>query len=217
MKKTKQLINGGGYGGGIGKSIQTTPTVVWWFSIYFLMFSVFILIIIIGIIFFLIFKPNFYKNHIFSQSLLQQPISSITQITPTNECSKLTYGLNNPYAPPLKNINGCSLPFPVNVETRYTRSNYSQVGILMAENKNNNENLILPLMGRKIQRDKWQYYSISNTGNFNTKLPIRYKGKSCTTEYGCDEIMNGDDVFVEGYNNIFHATIYENCDFQYNI
>lgn len=207
MKKPKQIY-GGGYGGNIGGAkIQPSQGFVW-FSIYFLMFSIFILI---GIIFFIIFKPLKI-----SQSLLQQPISSITQITPPNECAKLTYGLSNPYAPPLKNTSGCSLPFPVNIRTRYTRSEYTQVGILTAEN-NKTENLILPLMGRQIQRDKWQYYSISNTGNFNTKLPIRYKGKSCTTEYGCDEIMNGDDVYVEGYNNIFHATIYENCDFQYII
>jgi hypothetical protein len=64
-------------------------------------------------------------------------------------------------------------------------------------------------------RSKMQYYTISNTGNMNTKLPISVNGKSCTGEYGCDEISNGDVVYVEGYKDTFQATIYENGLFSY--
>ena len=64
-------------------------------------------------------------------------------------------------------------------------------------------------------RDKWQYYTISNSGNLNTKLPVSVNGKSCTSEYGCDNIYNGDSVYVEGYNDSFSATIYENSPFRY--
>jgi hypothetical protein len=132
---------------------------------------------------------------------------------------------NDPYAPPLKNdglyfrgdssdIRGVP-PIPqgvrVNVETRSTGMSYSQMGILTRDD------LILPLMGRQHMsgRDKWQYYTISNTGNLNTKLPVSVKGKSCTSEYGCDQIMNGDHVYVEGYKNTFNATVYENNMFSY--
>lgn len=135
--------------------------------------------------------------------------------------------LNDPYAPPLKNdglyfrgdssdIRGVPPPIqvPVNVETRGVASSYSQVGILT---NNDKENLILPLMGKRHMagRDNWQYYTISNTGMVNTKLPVSVKGKSCTSEYGCDSITNGDQVYVEGYNNTFNATIYENGTFSY--
>ena len=34
-------------------------------------------------------------------------------------------------------------------------------------------------------------------------------------EYGCDQILNGDNVFVEGYKETFNATIYENNTFSY--
>ena len=104
--------------------------------------------------------------------------------------------LNDPYMPPTRNN---------------TTMHYSQIGILTKDN------LIIPLMGRQYQRgrDKWQYYTISNTGNLNTKLPVSVKGKSCTSEYGCDQIMNGDQVYVEGYNNTFNATVYENNMFSY--
>ena len=106
--------------------------------------------------------------------------------------------LRDPYAPPMR---------------MEMRESYSQIGILTRDE------LILPLMGRQYMRgrDKWQYYTISNTGNLNTKLPVSVKGKSCTSEYGCDQIMNGDQIYVEGYNNTFNATVYENNMFRYMI
>ena len=132
--------------------------------------------------------------------------------------------LNDPYVPPLKNDGyyfssnsgdiRAAPQVPVNIETRGLNTQYSQIGILT---KSSNDDLILPLMGRRHMsgRDKWQYYTISNTGNLNTKLPISVNGKSCTSEYGCDQIMNGDSVYVEGYKNTFKATVYENNMFSY--
>jgi ferredoxin-NADP reductase len=64
-------------------------------------------------------------------------------------------------------------------------------------------------------RDKWQYYTISNTGVVNTKLSIKVRGKNCVSEYGCDEIMDGDVVHVDGYNGHFRVTMYENGMFSY--
>jgi hypothetical protein len=103
---------------------------------------------------------------------------------------------------------------PVNIETRGLGLDYSQLGILT---RGNGGDMILPLMGRRLMSglDKWQYYTISNTGNMNTKLPVSLKGKSCSGEYGCDSIMNGDIVYVEGYNDTFRVTMYENSRFNY--
>jgi hypothetical protein len=117
---------------------------------------------------------------------------------PTSVVLSIAPPLDDIRVPPLKNPN--------------MRADYSQMGILTR-----NE-MILPLMGRRHMngRDKWQYYTVSNTGgNLNTKLPVSVKGKSCTSEYGCDEIMNGDTVYVEGYNDTFKSTIYENNMFSY--
>ena len=127
---------------------------------------------------------------------------------------------NDPYAPPLKNnmyhppnssdVRG----IPVNIETRGTSSNYGQVGILT---RTNGSEMILPLMGRRTMsgRDKWEYYTISGSGNLNARLPISVNGKNCSGEYGCDEVYDGDVVYVEGYNDTFRATIYENNSFRY--
>jgi hypothetical protein len=139
----------------------------------------------------------------------------------------------NPYGPPLRN-DGAYFPrdsadrpilveespvmrrgVPINIETRGLSMDYTQLGILTKEK--GGEPLILSLMGRRLTSglDKWQYYTISNTGNMNTKLPISVKGRSCSGEYGCDPIYNGDMVYVEGYNDLFRVTVYENSRFNY--
>lgn len=133
----------------------------------------------------------------------------------------------DPYGPPLKN-DGIYFPsdsgdirgvpairggIPINIQTRGLSQDYTQMGILTREK----DDLILSLMGRRLMSglDKWQYYTISNTGNMNTKLPISVRGKSGSGEYGCDALMSGDSVFVEGYKDVFKATIYENGTFSY--
>ena len=75
----------------------------------------------------------------------------------------------------------------------------------------NGEETILPLMARPLysNRQKWQYYTISDKNNM-VKLPISKSGRSCTNDYGCDELFNGDNVYVEGYNDTFKVTVYEN-------
>lgn len=152
--------------------------------------------------------------------------------------------INDPYVPPLKvagtvfpNIPltsgadifglpgpittcgsvGCQTSIPVNVQTNAVSTSYTQIGILTKDGTHSEK--ILPLMGRSLwnRRDKWQYYTMANTAAsaVNTKLPIKVKGKSCTSEYGCDEIYTGDMVYVEGMNDTFRATIYENAALAY--
>ena len=127
--------------------------------------------------------------------------------------------MSDPYYTPMKDphvpVEGRG-GIPINMQTRGVPSEYQQVGIL-TRSQNVGDDMILPLMGRRSMtgRDKWQYYTMSNTGNLSTKLPLSVNGKSCTSEYGCDDIMNGDNVFVEGYNDSFRVTKYENNLFQY--
>jgi hypothetical protein len=110
--------------------------------------------------------------------------------------------LRDPYVPPLKDV-------PVNVPTRGAPPDYGQVGLLTRGDT------ILPLLGRRLWADKWQYYAISNTGVVNTKLPLRFKGRSCTDEYGCAELSTGDSVYAEGYQQSFGVTLYETARLQY--
>ena len=151
--------------------------------------------------------------------ILVNTSSNIPQLVPITSRQDI---FNDPYSPPGKNPvvyprnSGDVRGIPVNIQTRGVDNDYQQVGILTRSNYSGDE-MILPLMGRKHMsgRDKWQYYTISGTGNLNTKLPISVNGRSCTGEYGCDDIYNGDVVYVEGYKDTFNATIYENNQFQY--
>ena len=49
----------------------------------------------------------------------------------------------------------------------------------------------------------------------NDDLPISFKGKSALNDYGVDQIFAGDTVYVEGYNDAFKVTVYENDTIRY--
>ena len=106
---------------------------------------------------------------------------------------------------------------PINMSTNIGSVNteYRQMGIITPLNGSSKDN-ILSLMGRPLftNRDKWQYYTISNQHN-NVKLPISFKGRSALTDYGVDKIFDGDTVYVEGYNDAFRVTVYENDTIKY--
>jgi len=134
--------------------------------------------------------------------------------------------LEDPYAPPLRNDSyfggigpNMMMPMaagiPINIRTQGppVNTNYRQVGLLT---RINGKETMLPLMGRPLQknRDKWQFYTMSDKNN-SVKLPISFKKKSCTSECGCDNIYNGDTVYVEGYKDAFQATIYDNAVMEY--
>jgi len=127
--------------------------------------------------------------------------------------------LINPYAPPLRDERYFipSGAFPINVSTSIGAVDtvYRQLGLLTPLNGSSKDS-ILPLMGRPLftNRDKWNYYSTSNQHN-NIKLPLIHKGKNCTNEYGCDKIFTGDIVYIEGVNERYKVTMYENDTIRY--
>ena len=124
----------------------------------------------------------------------------------------------NPYAAPLRNngffpTTGDPRALPINIKTQGFDTSYRQVGILT---RVNGEETILPLMGRPLfaNRNKWQYYTMSDKNN-SVKLPVSRNGRSGTQEYGVDEVFNGDSVYVEGYNDSFKVTVYDSYQPQY--
>lgn len=121
----------------------------------------------------------------------------------------------DPYFPPVKNDYAGIIPINLPTNINAVVSSYQQVGIATPLNGNSEMN-ILPIMGRPLflNRNKWQYYTISNQHN-NVKLPVQVKGKNALTEYGVDQLYTGDTMFVEGYNTPFQVTIYENDTMRY--
>jgi hypothetical protein len=124
----------------------------------------------------------------------------------------------NSYGPPLQEERYAprrGLVMPINVPTQPMPfdPNYRQVGILT---RIKGKETILPLMGRPVlvNRDKWNFYTTNDKTNA-INLPITYKGRSCMNEYGCDNLYSGDVVFVEGYNDAFRVTAYDNQVLRY--
>jgi len=183
------------------------------------LFLLFVILVLVIYFYYQFSKLSIKSNNLDTTKVIVVSPPAPPQIT---SVSTRLDPFNDPYAPPMKSdsiyypktfadVRGV---VPVNIETRGLTTGYQQIGILT---RTSGGDMILPLMGRRNMagRDKWQYYTISNSGNLNTKLPISVNGKSCTSEYGCDNIMNGDIVYVEGYNDSFRATVYETSTFQY--
>ena len=99
---------------------------------------------------------------------------------------------------------------PINIPTQPRgQFRYRQMGILT---RGNGDGVVLPLMGRSLManRSKWQYHTSHDRSG--VRLPISNNGRTCSGEYGCDELTNGDTVYVEGMDDVFSVTIYENDD-----
>jgi hypothetical protein len=123
----------------------------------------------------------------------------------------------NPYTPPIKDDGYYFQYSPqiTNVPTRspYVNAEYRQIGILTPVSEKDNKggnNMILPLFGRAIysNRDKWQYYTMSNENN-SVKLSIYRFKKNCMKDTGCTEIYSNDTVYVDGYKTHFSVSLYE--------
>jgi hypothetical protein len=198
-------------------------------------FSMFFLIICIIIIVYLIYNNISNQNIIVNNSPSEKIVIKDTQrenqgwfggLIPSWPYSNLpTDPLLNPYAPPLRDeryfipgFNGVpSGAVPINISTNIgaVDTSYRQLGILAPSNGSSKDSVI-PLMGRPLftNRDKWQYYSTSNQHN-NVKLPVSRSGRSCTNEYGCDKLYNGDTVYIEGSNEVYRVTMYDNDTIKY--
>ena len=181
----------------------------------------FIVVLIAGLCYYLLKLQNNNNKIIIKQNNTQQETQQPgffgslfrTNIPYTNDV------LLDPYVPPLRDdrylVAGRDVrgAIPINVPTQGVDTNYRQVGILT---RINGQETILPLMGRPLitNRDKWNFYCMSDKNNA-IKLPVTNAGRSCTSEYGCDNLYNGDTVYVEGYNDAFKVTMYDNNTIRY--
>ena len=192
-------------------------------------FFICIIVFIIGYFMYVGYNRN-TENTNTNQNTNQNTNVEFVQLQPNIPYNNLGFGLQNdvllnPYDAPYKDerylvpklnlIPAGAVPINVSTSVSAVNTSYRQVGIITPLNGTTSNN-ILPLMGRPLftSRQKWQYYTISNQHN-NVKLPISVKGRSALTDYGVDEVFNGDTVYVEGYNDAFKVTIYENDTIKY--
>lgn len=194
----------------------------------------------IGLVFFFIMFITFTSSKSSSHTscssyLVEKPLTVGPHIQPrpnTFFTDRPDDTLANPYAPPLKDVfaphgirsatanAGSGIPINMATNTGATvNSTYQQIGLLTKADSgsgSSSDPVIMPLMGKPLftSRDKWLFYTISDKNN-SMKLPIIVKGRNALSEIGVDNVYTGDTVYVQGYNNDFKVTLYENSTPQY--
>jgi hypothetical protein len=191
-------------------------------------YSMFFIVICLSILLYIIYTTVFKQNLIINNSPSEKIIVNRENDGWMSWMPSWPYTnmpndpLINPYNPPLRDeryfIPTRAMPMgavPINVSTNIgaVDAPYRQVGILTATNSTGK---IIPLMGRPLftNRNKWQYYTMSDQNN-SMKLPVSRNGKSCTNEYGCDKLYTGDTVYIEGLNEPYKITAYDNDTIKY--
>ena len=108
--------------------------------------------------------------------------------------------MHHPMAPPMRrgpfNYTGASPTVPVSIPTRGEYGSFQQMGYLYNPADNDQA---MPLMGRRIHSNQYEYYTFHHN-NPNIKIPIKIQGNR--------EIMDGENVSVDGYTNL-QAKIYQ--------
>ena len=189
----------------------------------------FIILLVLGFFIYMNTNKNITVNdtdHITVENKRESPSGWFGGFLPSWPYTNLPKDvLLNPYAAPYRDeryfvpevsyVPPGAVPINVSTNIGAVDTTYRQMGIITPLNGTSKDN-ILPLMGRPLftNRDKWQYYTISNQHN-NVKLPISFKGRSALNDYGVDQIFDGDTIYVEGYNEPFRVTVYENDTIKY--
>jgi hypothetical protein len=120
----------------------------------------------------------------------------------------------NIYTPLPVNKSRGIVGIPINIKTQgYYNPEYSQIGLLT---RSNGSDTLLPLMGRPVSsnRNKWQYYTLSDKYN-SIRLPIIVNNRRGTLANGVNELSAEDVIQVEGYGDTFKVTLYEQNTLRY--
>jgi len=107
--------------------------------------------------------------------------------------------------PPVVDLVVADVTLEPPVRTAWPALEFAQLGFLTPDQ---GENKILPLFGRRLERDRWQYYTISNQHN-DIKLPIKVGRRSGLDSVGVNELGSGDRILVHGYNEHFTVSLYD--------
>jgi hypothetical protein len=172
-------------------------------SIYILYFVIFILAVSLLIVGTLLYYAN--NNNSNSNSNSNSNKKNIINRCPVcPACPKVDTSNTS------INTTTTSIPvYPKELPSYDNNREYQQVGILTSND--NNEPIILPLFSKRANnhRDRWNYYTTTDK-NTMLRLPISHDNMKCDDDIGCNEIYDGNTLYIEMYKGkTFTATIYK--------
>jgi len=107
-------------------------------------------------------------------------------------------------APPEFPPRGGIASIPINIPTQGLPESFQSIGIINVGDQ------VLPLYGRRTLSgsDRWNYYT--RTDSYNpVPLPIVSKKRNCMDNVGCNEIMSGEHVKIDGLQKEGKTSIYQ--------
>jgi hypothetical protein len=174
--------------------------------------DIFILyIFIFSIIIFIIFAAVYsIVNNI--DTHIPNPTPMISQSLPSMTVTKIqdplkTYDYNTMYDPlkePTRRVPRHQIPLiPIDYTSRGYTDDYTQFGILVSDDDKKSDNKILRLLGREIYpgANKYEYYTMINSGLDQIKIPVYTKRK--------DELYQDDDVYIKELGNKYKVHLYK--------
>lgn len=100
---------------------------------------------------------------------------------------------------------------PINIRTRGEPYEYQNIGTLTNASGNND---VKPLYGRRTYGNSnlWNYYTLLNN-HIQVKQEIEIDSNNCLEERGCRELMDGQNINVNGVS--YTVNLYPYSDFRY--
>jgi hypothetical protein len=175
-------------------------------STYILYFVIFVLAVSLLIVGTLLYYANNNSNSNSNKNDIKDrcPVCPICPTCPTcPTCPKVDSRVSS-------NSVSSSIPvYPKELPSYDNNREYQQVGILTSND--DNEPIILPLFSKRANnhRDRWNYYTTTDK-NTMLRLPISHDNMKCDDDIGCNEIYDGNTLYIEMYKGkTFKATIYK--------
>jgi hypothetical protein len=170
---------------------------------YILYFVIIVLAILLSIISYLLY----YANSNNSNNSNKKDIIIVDKNVKVDNCTTCP---KCPICPTCPNVDNSIPIYPKELPSSYDNNReYQQVGILTSND--NNEPIILPLFSKRANnhRDRWNYYTTTDK-NTMLRLPISHDNMKCDDDIGCNEIYDGNTLYIEMYKGkTFTVTIYK--------
>lgn len=159
----------------------------------------FLLLIIVGILLVI----GWFMKSPNPTIILPPATTTVVQGQGDGRFSQAPQPLRDWMAPPEFPPRGGIATIPINIPTQGLPESFQSVGLVKVGDQ------LLPLYGRRTMNgsDRWNYYT--RTDSYNPiPLPVQFQKRDCMDGVGCQEIISGDPVKIDGLQKEGKANIY---------